>query len=57
MSHGVVKYTDFMTVGIDHGVLCCEMCGALVPFDRVDAHDRFHLEIEAMAATGRGEQR
>lgn len=39
MSYGVVSYTDFMVVGIDQGVLCCEACGALVPFDRRGAHD------------------
>lgn len=52
MSFGVVQYTDFMVVGIDYGVLCCEACGALVPFDRRGVHDRFHLEIAAQ----RGEQ-
>jgi len=52
MTYGVVRYTDFMTVGIDYGVLCCEACGALVPFDRRDAHDRFHQEIWAMTVTG-----
>ena len=45
MSYGVVSYTDFMTVGIDTGVLCCDACGALVPFDRRDRHDAFHASI------------
>lgn len=47
MSRGVVSYTNFMTVGIDIGVLCCNACGALVPFDRRGTHDAFHLEVRA----------
>ena len=53
MSNGVVKYTGFMVVGIDYGVLCCEACGALVPFDRVPAHNSFHLEIAATVVSNR----
>ena len=48
--YGVVSYSDFMTVGIDIGVLCCGACGALVPFDRRDAHDQFHLDLSRRAA-------
>jgi len=51
MSYGVVVYTDFMVVGIDHGVLCCESCGALVPFDRRRQHDEFHLLLRAVTAS------
>jgi hypothetical protein len=46
----VVSYTDFMVVGIDTGVLCCEACGALVPFERRDRHDEFHVLIRALAS-------
>jgi hypothetical protein len=45
MTYGVVAYTDFMVVGIDQGVLCCEGCGALVPFDRRRKHDEFHAKL------------
>jgi hypothetical protein len=45
MSYGVVSYTDFMTVGIDTGILCCNACGALVPFHRRVTHDNFHAEL------------
>lgn len=42
-------YTDFMVVGIDTGVLCCELCGALVPHDRLIVHDRFHACTEPVS--------
>jgi hypothetical protein len=45
---GVVRYSDFMVVGIDTGVLCCESCGALVPFDRIDQHNVFHLRLRRL---------
>jgi hypothetical protein len=41
-----MRYTDFMVIGIDTGVLCCEGCGALVPFDRRELHDAFHARTE-----------
>jgi hypothetical protein len=41
-----MRYTDFMVVGIDTGVLCCESCGALVPSDRRQVHDAFHARTE-----------
>jgi hypothetical protein len=41
-----MRYTDFMVVGIDYGVLCCEGCGALVPFDKRQIHDDFHARTE-----------
>lgn len=44
-----MSYTDFMVVGIDTGVLCCEGCGALVPFDRRAVHDRFHASAERVS--------
>lgn len=40
-------YTDVMVPGIDRGVLCCEGCGALVPFHRSGQHDSFHAEVMA----------
>jgi hypothetical protein len=46
-----VHYTDFMVVGIDTGVLCCEDCGALVPFDRRERHDAFHARVEQRMIT------
>jgi hypothetical protein len=44
---GVAVYTDFMVVGIDTEVLCCESCGALVPHDRRQVHDNFHARAAA----------
>ena len=46
-----MSYTDFMVVGIDTGVLCCELCGALVPFDRRRLHDAFHARTEQRVST------
>jgi hypothetical protein len=45
----VPTYTDFMVVGIDYGILCCDRCGALVPFDRRNAHDTFHVTVDSSA--------
>jgi hypothetical protein len=44
-----MRYTDFMVVGIDYGVLLCEGCGALVPFDRRELHDAFHAAVEPVS--------
>ena len=44
-------YTDFMIVGIDTGVLCCELCGALVPHDKRPVHDSFHARTEPVSAS------
>jgi RNA polymerase-binding transcription factor DksA len=38
-----------MVVGIDYGILCCDRCGALVPFDRRNAHDTFHVTVDSSA--------
>ena len=43
-------YTDFMVVGIDTGVLCCEGCGALVPHDWREQHDVHHARIDGRLA-------
>jgi hypothetical protein len=40
-----MRYTDFMIVGIDTGVLCCEDCGALVPHDRRIVHNEHHNRL------------
>lgn len=53
MTMGIVSYSDFMVVGIDYGVLCCDSCGALVPFDKAGQHDRFHLDVRAAAEVSR----
>jgi hypothetical protein len=48
VSSGVVSYTEFMVVGIDQGVLCCNSCGALVPADRTRMHDAFHVRLRRL---------
>jgi hypothetical protein len=52
----VVSYTDFMVVGTDTGVLCCEACGALVPFDRRARHDAFHARLRHLEFVAAGSQ-
>ena len=49
MTTSAATYTDFMVVGIDYGVLCCDRCGALVPFDRRRVHDIFHAAVDSQA--------
>jgi hypothetical protein len=55
MTYGVVAYRDFMVVGIDAGVLCCEACGALVPFDRTERHDAFHARMRQLEQAEAGQ--
>ncbi len=44
-------YTEFMVVGIDTGVWCCESCGALVPHDKRRLHDSFHARTEPVSTS------
>lgn len=47
MTYEWVALSDFMRTetDIDSGIMCCEACGALVPFDRISRHDAFHAKL------------
>ena len=45
-----MSYSEFMVVGIDQGVSCCNECGALVPNDRIGRHSDWHETLIRMLA-------
>lgn len=40
-----MSYSEFMVVGIDEGVSCCNECGALVPNSRAYTHSEWHQRL------------
>ena len=45
-----MSYSEFMVVGIDQGVSCCNECGALVPNDRIGRHSDYHDHLVRLLA-------
>jgi hypothetical protein len=49
-----MSYDEFMVVGIDEGISCCNECGTLVPNSRIGRHHEWHERIRALLDAQRG---